>query len=388
MTRLVLEGAALDPARRALEVVERKGAGHPDTLCDAAAEAFSRGLARLYLARTGRILHHNVDKALLSAGSTEVRFGGGAWKEKVTAVLGGRATTYVGDDALPIEDVARAAVREALAAVPRLPSEQVRVQAIVHPVAADLRDIFGGAEPGPPRSNDTSIGVGFAPYTRTERVALAVEQRLNAEDVKREHPAFGPDVKVMAVRDGERLRLTVAVALVAEHVPDAAAHARAVAAARELAEGVAREHGFGDAEVRVNAGDAPGRMPYLTLSGSSVESGDDGQVGRGNRVSGLITPMRPMTLEAFAGKNPVTHVGKLLSVSAGRVAEACAALPGVRAAECVLVSEIGRPVTEPQIAGIRLDAPPDRLPTLRPEVDALLARELAQIPALWRALVG
>jgi S-adenosylmethionine synthetase len=51
---------------------------------------------------------------------------------------------------------------------------------------------------------------------------------------------------------------------------------------------------------------------YLTVTGTSAEAGDDGEVGRGNRVNDLITPYRPISLEAAAGKNPVTHVGQNL----------------------------------------------------------------------------
>lgn len=385
--RLVLETAAVDPARRALEVVERKGAGHPDSLCDAAAERFSAALSALYVERTGHVLHHNVDKALLSAGSTSVGFGGGQWNAPVRFFLGGRATTRIEDEELPIAEMARAAAMGALAAVPRLDPDQVVVQAVVHPGAADLTGLFGGGAARTRSSNDTSFGVGFAPRTPTERVTLALERRLAASDVKAAHPAFGEDVKVMAVREGERLRLTLAVAMVAAHVADAAAYARELDAAREIAHQVARAHGFREVLVHVNAADAAGGKPYLTLSGTSAEAGDDGQVGRGNRVGGLITPMRPMTLEAFAGKNPVSHVGKLLSLTASRVARSCAALADVRAAECVLVSEIGRPVTEPQIAGLRLDAPEAGATRLRDAAEEVLARELAAIPELWRELV-
>jgi hypothetical protein len=61
--------------KRDVELVERKGIGHPDTICDGVAEAFARRLCRFYLDRFGVILHQNVDKALLRAGVAA--FGGG-----------------------------------------------------------------------------------------------------------------------------------------------------------------------------------------------------------------------------------------------------------------------------------------------------------------------
>ncbi len=84
---------------------------------------------------------------------------------------------------------------------------------------------------------------------------------------------------------------------------------------------------------------------FLTVTGTSAEAGDDGEVGRGNRTCGLITPYRSITLEAAAGKNPVSHVGKLYNLVASRIAAAITAeIPDVPDAACVLVSQIGRPV--------------------------------------------
>jgi S-adenosylmethionine synthetase len=139
----------------------------------------------------------------------------------------------------------------------------------------------------------------------------------------------------------------------------------------------------------VNAADdlAAGRV-YLTVTGTSLEAGDDGQVGRGNRLSGLITPCRGMSLEAAAGKNPVTHVGKLYNVLAGRIADRLVRHAGVLEASCLLVSRIGQPVREPWFAQIRLHCDGGGLP---PEVAKAARGELelalADLPALTRALV-
>jgi S-adenosylmethionine synthetase len=385
--RLSLEVASLDPEGRALEVVEHKGAGHPDTLCDRAAEAFSRRLSRAYLDAAGAVLHHNVDKALLVAGRTRAGFGGGAWLEPIELVLAGRATRTTASGEIPVEEIGLEAAREALGAVRRLDPaspEQVRVRIAARRGASELREVFAR---GVPTANDTSIGVGFAPLSRSERLALAAEAALRRISAADPRSPLGEDTKVMVVRDGEALSVTVAVAMVASLVPDEPAYRRAVEQAREAVREEARRAGFATAEVAVNAADAPGSL-YLTLSGTSAECGDDGQVGRGNRANGLITPMRPMTLEAHAGKNPATHVGKLLSIGAQRAAEACARLDGVRGAECTWVSRIGAPVAEPQFAGVRLDAPADRVRALRAEVEAIVAAHAAALPELWREIVA
>jgi len=64
-----------------------------------------------------------------------------------------------------------------------------------------------------------------------------------------------------------------------------------------------------------------------------------------------------MTIEAAAGKNPMSHPGKIYSIVAQQVATSIAADLKVENAECVLVSQIGRPINDPQIADISLSLP-------------------------------
>jgi S-adenosylmethionine synthetase len=386
--RFAVERADLDPSRRRVEVVERKGPGHPDSLCDAAAEAFSRRLSRAYIDAAGRILHHNVDKALLVAGRTQVGFGEGRFLAPIRLVLAGRATTRFGQRELPVDALARGAAEEAFARVRRLDARdprQVQVELAVSPGAAELQQVFEHAARAEPLAGDTSIGVGFAPFSRVEALARAVSDRV-AEMASGSSP-LGEDTKVMVVRNGDAVQLTLAVATLATELPDRAAYLAATESVREMAAAEAAARGFAGVRVRVNAADDEGRAPYLTLSGSSAECGDDGQVGRGNRQTGLITPMRAMTLEAYAGKNPATHVGKLLSLAADRAARDCAALEGVRAAECVLVSRIGAPVSEPQIAGVRLDTQ-EPIEELRDPVERIVSEQCSRLPVLWREIVG
>ncbi|MEM1702551.1 MAG: methionine adenosyltransferase, partial [Zestosphaera sp.] len=94
---------------------------------------------------------------------------------------------------------------------------------------------------------------------------------------------------------------------------------------------------------------------YMTVTGTSAEHGDDGMTGRGNRVNGLITPMRPMSLEATAGKNAVTHVGKIYNVLANKIAvRIIKEVPKVKEVYVKLLSRIGHPIDDPQMALVRL----------------------------------
>lgn len=356
MTRvnLVLESVPATEPELAVEIVERKGIGHPDTICDAVADRFSVALSQFYLERFGTILHHNVDKALLRGGASRATFGGGEVLEPIDIYLAGRAVVEAGGVRVPVEELAVEGTRDWLAGHLHAldPARHVRVHCLVRPGSADLKQLFARSKTIPV-ANDTSMGVGYAPLTELERAVLDVETALNAPSFIVERPAHGEDVKVMAIRHGSDLSMTVARAFVSKHVQSLDAYHEEKLAVRTCAENAAGAAGL---DVRVNAADAPdGSAVYLTVTGTSAECGDDGEVGRGNRANGLISPRRPMSLEALAGKNPVTHVGKLYNVLAREIAEDIVAhVPEARYAECYLVSRIGAAVDEPSITHIRL----------------------------------
>lgn len=341
------------PGESEIEVVERKGLGHPDTICDALAEHFSVRLSRAYIARVGRVLHHNVDKLLLCGGASHPAFGGGEVREPIEIFVGGRATEIEGVSpaAIAVEackEWLRANIRE-------LDVERdVRVISRVREGSADLRRLFAKSA-AMPLANDTSVGAGFAPLTELERAVLAVEHALNSAATKREYPAIGTDVKVMGVRRHTKAELTIGCAFIGRHLRDLPAYIEAKAAARAIALAAAHRAAPSlEIDAVVNAADdlVTGDV-FLTVTGTSAEAGDDGEVGRGNRVCGLITPYRPMTLEAAAGKNAVSHVGKIYNLVATRIAESVAGeLARGADATCVLVSRIGAPVDDPAAVDI------------------------------------
>jgi S-adenosylmethionine synthetase len=375
-----------------VEIVERKGAGHPDTICDALAEAFSHNLCREYQKRFGRVLHHNVDKALLCGGRAAATFGGGEVREPIRIFLAGRAVSAVGNDVVPVRDIAiegsRAWLKANLHALD--PDRHVRIEAMVQQGSQDLQALFSRGNQMP-LANDTSFGVGHAPLSPLERLVLALEQRLHNRDRSSNRPAWGEDIKVMAVRNRTRLDLTIACAMIGRYLDSVKSYIEHKAALAEWVRECASEYGFTACSVVVNAADkVEAGSLYLTVTGTSAEAGDDGQVGRGNRVNGLITPLRPMSLEAAAGKNPVSHVGKIYNVLAGRVAEAIvAAAAEVSEAHCLIVSRIGAPVSAPALVHLRLATRDGTAPEgLRAQAAALVADHLEQVEDLGRELMS
>ena len=382
--------ASVHPDAREVEIVERKGRGHPDSICDAVAEAFSISLTRAYHARFGTILHHNVDKILLAAGSSAPRFGGGEVTAPIEIYLGGRATALADAVEIPIADIGSASSRAWLRAnLHALDVDRhVRVHTVTRPGSRALTTLLEGEHSTRRVANDTSIGVGYAPSSRLERLVLAVEQALTSAKTISANPVVGEDVKVMGVRRGREIDLTIACAIVDRHVRGLSDYTDATALVAHTARQVAQGMHDGEVRIEVNAADdlAAGHA-YLTVTGTSAEAGDDGQVGRGNRVGGLITPCRPMTIEAAAGKNVVMHVGKSYNIVAHRIAagivETC---PEVTDVTCVLVSRIGSPAESPHLVELQVGTR-DGIPldVVRPVIEAIAdarLHDLAELPQL------
>lgn len=372
-----------------VEIVERKGRGHPDSICDSLAEEISLALCRFYRERFGVLLHHNVDKILLRGGQARPAFGGGKVTRPIDIYLAGRAVQRHDGVTVPVAELAvescRTWLRRNFHALDV--ERQVRFHCLIRPGSVDLTELFarGGAAP---LANDTSCGVGFAPLSEVERTVLAIDAALPAPALRQDDPAFGEDTKIMALRQGHRLNLTVACPQVDRYVPNIDRYRENRSALAERVRAAAEAEARLEMAVAVNAadGDAPGSL-YLTVTGTSAEAGDDGEAGRGNRVNGLITPGRPMTMESVAGKNPVNHVGKLYNIAAGLIADdVVRELPEVSACECYLVSRIGHPIDDPQIADLRVRLRAEAAPLPTPAIEQILRRQLSELGDLAAAL--
>src|SRR5712692_3161317 len=343
-----------------LEIVERKGVGHPDHICDAVMNEVSVTLSKEYLKRYGHVMHHNIDKALLAAGEVKTRFGGGDVKRPMLMVFGDRATYDVDGDPVPVDEMAVSTAKKWLKSHLRFvdPEKHVRYQVELKKGSQALTDIFNrkGKFMG---ANDTSAAVGYAPLTDTERIVLHTERYMNSPSFKKEFPETGEDVKIMGSREGKHLNLTIALAFVDKFIENENQYFKRKA---EVVEDVTRfvksRVKFDGVNVDINTLDKRGRGMggiYLTVLGTSADDGDGGQVGRGNRVNGVIPLNRPTCSEAAAGKNPVSHVGKIYNLLTYEIAEHVhQKISGVREVYVWLLSQIGKPINEPKVAGVEL----------------------------------
>jgi S-adenosylmethionine synthetase len=329
-------------------------------MCDAIMDQVSVELSKAYLKEFGTILHHNTDKSLLVAGDVECKFGGGVVNEPMLLIFGDRATFEVGDKSIPVNEIAIRTAKKWLKENLRFvdPEEHMKYQVEIKHGSQGLTDIFK-REHCIFGANDTSAAVGYAPLTRTENMVLTTERYLNSADFKKRFPAGGEDVKVMGYKNGNVLNLTVAMAFVDRFVEGEKDYMRKKAAIHaDVHEWANAKGDFDKVNVFVNTLDVEGRGVdgvYLSVLGTSADGADSGQVGRGNKVNGVISLNRPIGTEAAAGKNPVSHVGKIYNALTHQIArKICSEVPEV-AETCVwLLSQIGKPIDQPAIAAAQV----------------------------------
>ena len=346
-----------------VEIVERKGLGHPDSICDAVMERISQALSRAYLEKFGVILHHNCDKGLLVAGKVERRFGGGRVIEPMRLVIGDRASFGVGGEKIDVAGIAEEAAKVWFRENLRIdPDRHLNYQVELKPGSEELTGLFErqrvlGA-------NDTSAVVGYAPLSETERLVLETERYLNSKQFKKIFPETGEDVKVMGVRTVNRLEFTVAMPLLDSHINSEAdyfSHKDAVLHDLENFLQSRIEAAF-SISVGLNTLDRPGlgmAGMYLSVLGTSAEDADSGEVGRGNQVNGIIALNRPRGSEAAAGKNPVSHVGKIYNVLAHQLAARLQMkITELKSVTVWLCSRIGEPIDHPRLVSVQVQLYP------------------------------
>ncbi|HEX7627847.1 MAG TPA: methionine adenosyltransferase [Candidatus Methanoperedens sp.] len=377
------EFGATPITERKVEVVERKGLGHPDNICDSIMNQVSISLCREYLERFGAIMHHNIDKGMLVAGEVKPKFGGGVILKPMRIIFGDRATFEVENEFIEVNTIAISAAKEWIKENLRFVNgDSIHYQVEIARGSAELTDIFKrkNAILG---ANDTSAAVGYAPMTPTESIVLETERYLNSPDFKKRFPESGEDIKVMGLREKNKLNLTVADPLIDMFIESEAGYFRKK---EELAEEIKTyviERTEFEPSISLNTLDREGRGMggiYITVTGTSAEDADSGQVGRGNRVNGIIPLNRPVSSEAAAGKNPVSHVGKIYNVLSHRIAnEIYVNVPDIKEVYVWLLSQIGEPIDQPKIAAAQVIMERGTLESVEKEVNEVIDRELSNI---------
>ncbi|MCX9084123.1 MAG: methionine adenosyltransferase [Candidatus Methanoperedens sp.] len=384
MRNIEIEELGATPiTRRKVEVVERKGLGHPDYICDSIMNQVSVNLCREYLDRFGVIMHHNIDKGMLVAGEVKTKFEGGVILKPMRIIFGDRATFEIGDETVDVNTIAIDSAKQWINENLRfVNSDSINYQVEIARGSAEITDIFKRKD-SILGANDTSAAVGYAPMTPTESLVLETERFLNSRDFKKRFPESGEDIKVMGLREQNNLTLTIADPLIDRFIGSESEYFRKKDELTEEIKNYVIERTEFEPSIFLNTLDRQGRGMggiYLTVTGTSAEDADSGQVGRGNRVNGIIPLNRPVSSEAAAGKNPVSHVGKIYNVLSHRIAkEIYFNVPDIKEVYVWLLSQIGEPIDQPKIAAAQVIMERGSLESIEKEVSDVIDRELSNI---------
>ena len=368
-----------------IEMAERKGIGHPDTICDEITEQISTELCRYYLKEFGAVMHYNVDKALLVGGQSQPNYGGGKVIQPMSLIIAGRATSKIKDKIVPVEEIAVETAKKWLQTnIRHLDiSQGIEIISKIRPGSTDLVELFNRFGMGEiPLANDTSFGAGFYPTTTLQDNILGIERLLNNRNTKRKFPFIGEDIKVMGVKDASKSYFTIAMAMVDKYIVDLNDYIAKIEQVKKYVSMSLKLHG---STIYINTADNYKRNSvYLTVTGTSAEHGDDGQVGRGNRINGLITPYQPMSLEATSGKNPVSHIGKIYNYLAMDLSRAVVENNFADYARVFIVSQIGKPINDPQILHFQLK----NRKAEQKEIENLAREKLKGLSGYWKRIIN
>ena len=360
-----------------VEIVERKGIGHPDSLCDGIAERVSVEYTTWCQENLGTLLHHNFDKVQLVAGEVNVGYGGGYLLKPIRIQIAGRGTPAFQGQKVPMDDIAIQAAKKHIRETMRYldPEKHVVVDSYAGRGAEELQYVVDHVT-----ANDTSFGVSHWPRSGLEHTVYETAQFINYELIN-QFPV-GEDVKVMGLRRDDEMTLTIAMPFIATQIQNAVQYEEVKRAAEAAIQDYASQLDERKVKVMVDtADDVANDAVYLTLTGTSAEMGDDGEVGRGNRVNGVIAPFRSTSLEAPCGKNPISHVGKVYNLLALLTAQDIVAqVPAVKEVTVYLLSQIGAPLDQPLVANALVRPVDGALsPTIQEDVQAVIDERLANV---------
>ena len=192
----------------------------------------------------------------------------------------------------------------------------------------------------------------------------------------------------MGIRQEDKITLTIACPMISRFIPDKKSYLEYKEKVCDIVLGISKKQAPQEIVVQVNTADiVEDDLCYLTVTGTSAEHGDDGQVGRGNRANGLITPFRPMTLEASCGKNPISHVGKIYNVAARMIVDRLTKEDNdIEQAYAYIVSEIGKPINEPQVINVEVFSP-ELSPSMIKRTKEISEDVMKELPDIWRGFL-
>jgi S-adenosylmethionine synthetase len=319
------------------------------------------------------------------------KFNGGRIIKPMKLIIGDRATYFLEGEEINVEDIAIKTAKKWLKENLRFldAEKHVEYQVELRQVSSSLAEIF--KEHGILGANDTSAAVGYAPLTELEKIVIGIENFLNSRNFKKNYPESGEDIKVMGLRKNNFLDLTISMAFVDRFIDSENTYFKKKEEIVEEIKNFVKENCELKLEnIVLNALDKRGKGEnglYLTVTGTSAESADSGQVGRGNRVNGVISLNRPSGNEAGPGKNPVSHVGKIYNLLSHQLAnEIFKKISGLKEVYVWLLSQIGTPINNPKAIIVQFIPESENIQNIKKEIASCVEERFARIEDFCKEL--
>lgn len=359
-----------NPEVNIMEIVERKGLGHPDTLADGLAETVSTAYSQYCLDRFGVVPHHNLDKLYIGAGLFNRDFGYREMLKPVRVVINGRISNTMDGEDIRVDLIAKKAIYNYLSMVlPNLRQNEMIIecnstQHTKNPYWYSPRNIGDLPEASDLKANDTSVCIAHWPFTVCERLAFELEQYFWLKEGDRIMPKYndiGQDIKVMVQRIDKEIEVTICMPMISAVTTSLEQYLIRNQQIEEdldrLAQSIVTGSGF-IVKVAVNPKAGGGRLVYLLAVGSCIDCGEEGIVGRGNTNQGVISCFRPHSMEAPAGKNPVYHTGRVMGFLTTKLARS---IYDNLHANCtvVVLTKNGHSLIPPSTIAIQTSSPVD-----------------------------
>ncbi len=332
-----------NPEKRKIEIVERKGLGHPDTIADKLAGELSRVYSKYCMDNYGVILHHNIDKLYVGAGLFLLEDGKIKRHHKIRVDLNGRVSNSMNGKMIDLERIFVPVIQDYMGSIlPRLnPKEDLEIninctQRSKREYWYQPRDKNDVPDSSKLFAADTALCVSYGKRTYCEELAYKLEQffwKTNKDGYPTpKYDDIGQDIKVMVSRIGKDVVASISLPVFKDKYNSKDEYDKIVIKyENKLNEYLTTI----DNPLKYNVKVEVDRMPddtyqeYVLVLGSCIECGEEGLVGRGNDSQGLISSVREHTMEAPSGKNLRYHTGRVVSYMANNATKRIAEELGV-----------------------------------------------------------
>ncbi|PIQ91690.1 MAG: hypothetical protein COV70_02450 [Parcubacteria group bacterium CG11_big_fil_rev_8_21_14_0_20_39_22] len=318
------------PDKLPFEIVERKGVGHPDSLADALSNEISVYFSKHCIDNFGIILHHNFDKLYIGGGNFTNNFGTCDRLKPIMVQVNGRISDRFGRNMIEIESIQKKAVENYLCKVlPNITKDDLVVisnatQFHRNPRRFSPRNRRDVPDADRPMANDTSLCVSHWPPTATESLVYRLEkyfwERTDDGYLTPRFTEIGGDIKVFAIREDKHIDIIMSVPTLSEKTKSFKHYLELIYDYKSKLTVIAKEI-VSPLDMTVSIEINPQKNPYMLGIGSCIECGEEGVVGRGNSILGIIAPNRCGTQESWAGKNPVYHTGRVWGYLTAKLAQ-------------------------------------------------------------------